>query len=73
VSKVQSNNKPHETAVTTSEGIRQNAASVSGTTAATAKTADIAHYRNCVASAIANGCSTNTFVNALRELGTGGT
>jgi hypothetical protein len=43
-----------------------------GSSAATYKAADIAYGRTCLASAIANNCATNVFVNMLRELGTGG-
>jgi hypothetical protein len=48
-------------------------AAIAGTpTQATVNAAYITHYRNCRASAIANGCGTDVFVTALRELKVGG-
>jgi hypothetical protein len=64
-------NRTHQANLLASEATRQ-AAAAAATTQAAMRTADIAHYRTCLASAIANNCSTNTFVNALKELGTGG-
>ena len=70
MSKIQSGNAPHDTACAAAETTRQ--AAVSGATQSAAKTAEIAFYRTCLASALANGCGATTFINALRELGTGG-
>lgn len=67
----QTGNKNHDDAVAKAESIRQ-AATVPGTSQATVKAADIAHYRTCLASAIANGLNPGAFMLALRDLGTGG-
>jgi hypothetical protein len=65
--------RAHAAACNASEATRQVAISAASTQAA-AKAADIAHYRNCRASAIANnnGAGVEQFAVALRELGTGG-
>jgi hypothetical protein len=44
----------------------------SSVVAANVKAAEILHYRNCVASALANGVQSRIFRAALQELGTGG-
>jgi hypothetical protein len=54
-----------------SEGVRQAAVAVA-TTQAAARSADILHYRNLLASAKANGIQPGQFIFALLELGTGG-
>lgn len=71
MSKVSSGNKTNDDAITNSEATRQIAVAAA-TTQSAARTADIAHYRACVASALANNCGATQFINALRELGTGG-
>ena len=72
-------NKAHETACNLSEMNRQVAvaqaiAAGGGSSVVTLaiKNAEIVHYRNCVASALANGVQSGIFRAALRELGTGG-
>lgn len=67
----QSGNKTHDDAVAKAESIRQSA-SVPGTAQATVKAADIGHYRSCLSSALANGINPTCFIQALRDLGTGG-
>jgi hypothetical protein len=74
-------NKTHETTVNTSEMNRQVAVDKAikvggGSTVVQAaiKTAEIAHYRTCVASCLANGNLESSWARqALWELGTGGT
>ena len=63
--------KAHDDACNASEATRQVAvASAANQTAA--RNAEITHYRTCRASAIANGCSAVPFIQALIDLGTGG-
>ena len=66
---VYSESAPHRANLVAAEATRQ--ANADGT-AATNKAADIAYYRTAFASAVANSCSTSSFVDALRSLGTGG-
>jgi hypothetical protein len=66
-------NRTHDDAVTASEASRQSAAKAAGASQATVKAADIAHYRNVVASAKLNGLPYEQATIALMELGTGGT
>jgi hypothetical protein len=61
----------HDSTCNVSEGTRQ-AAVVAGASQATVRTAEIAHYRACKASAVANGVNPSCFVDALYALGTGG-
>jgi hypothetical protein len=61
----------HRQTLVQTEGVRQ-AAVAAASTAATVRDAEIARYRACLASAIANNCSTEPFVRALQQLGTGG-
>lgn len=70
MSKVSSANIVHDATVTRSEGIYQSA--VVGATQSAANAAAITHYRACLASAVANSCGVTTFMDALRQLGTGG-
>jgi hypothetical protein len=79
MSVIQSDNKIHAATCVASEGTRQNdvaqailAGGGSGTVAAAVRTAEIAHYRRVVASAVANGLQSAQFGQALRDLGTGG-
>jgi hypothetical protein len=68
---IQSGVKAHDDACRASLVTLQ--AAIAGTpTQATVNTATIVHYRACRTSALANGCSPNQFINALKELGTGG-
>lgn len=65
-------NKNHDDATAKSESVRQAAVVAAGPTQLSVKAADIAHYRSCLASAILNGVNPGIFMQALRELGTGG-
>jgi hypothetical protein len=74
-----SNNKVHQTTVNNAEGVRQTAVTAAivaggGSVAVQAaiKTAEIAFYRSCVASCVANGVESGIFRTALLHLGTGG-
>lgn len=71
MSKVSSGNKTNDDAVTNSEATRQIAVAAA-TIQSTARTAEIVHYRACLASALANNCGATQFITALKELGTGG-
>jgi hypothetical protein len=66
-----SENASHRAALQAAELTRQ-ASSPPGASQATVKAADIAYYRACVTSALANGVTPQQFMTALRELGTGG-
>ena len=72
MSKVQSGNKTHDDACNAAGAIQAAAVAVA-TTQSAAKTADIAYFRTCRTSAIANGVAPGQFIAALVELGTGGT
>jgi hypothetical protein len=65
-------NRVHNDACNLSEGTRQSAVAAATGNQATIRTAEIAHYRACVASALANGVQSGAFVRALQDLGTGG-
>jgi hypothetical protein len=65
-------NQVYDTAVNTAEGTRQ-AACAQGMTQAACITGEIAFYRACLTSAKVNGAGIEPIVNALRQLGTGGT
>ncbi len=71
MSKVDTDNLTHNKTVTISEGLRQAVVAAASTPAAI-RTAEITHYRTCLASARANNCGVTTFMDALRELGVGG-
>jgi hypothetical protein len=64
-------NQAHDAACLASESQRQIAV-VAAANQAAVNAAEITHYRNCLASAKANGCGFEPFVAALRSLGTGG-
>jgi hypothetical protein len=68
MSLVKTGNIVHDTNVQIAEGVRQ-VAHQAATSQAAVRAADIVHYRACLASAVANKCSTDQFVTALRELG----
>lgn len=68
MSTVQSENKTHNAAVSKAEGVRQTAVAAASSQAAVTA-AEIAFYRSALASAQANGCSTDSFVFALKSLG----
>jgi hypothetical protein len=75
MSVIKTGNVAHDNALIAAETSRQVAATAAGMNAAQMKTADIAFYRACKASAVANNNNggVEQFTNALRELGTGGT
>ena len=68
MSQVKTGNQVHDAAVNKSEGVLQ-AATVNGAAQPAANTAAIAHYRTCLASALANNCGSEPFRSALRTLG----
>jgi len=72
VSQVQTGVLAHDQTVNKSEGAHQAAVMAAGSSQSAANAAAITHYRNCVVSAIANKCGTDTFTAALRSLGAGG-
>jgi hypothetical protein len=51
---------------------RQGAVAAAIGNQATIRTAEIVHYRACLASALANNCQPGVFIRALMDLGTGG-
>ena len=70
------NNAAHAKACNDSESVRQSAVTAailagggSATVQAAIKTAEIAHYRTCVASAVTNSVQSGVFRQALRENG----
>jgi hypothetical protein len=67
----QTGNKNHDDAVAKAESIRQVAA-IPGASQSTVRAADVALYRADLASALANGVNPGCFMQALRDLGTGG-
>ena len=67
-----SGNRVHDDACNLSEMTRQGAVATAAGNQATIRTLEIAHYRACLASAIANNCQPGAFVRALQDLGTGG-
>ena len=72
MSKIQSGNATHDQTCAAAAAVQAAAIAVA-TTQSAAKTADIAYYRTCRASAITNGVGAGQFTQALQELGTGGT
>lgn len=68
---IKSGNTTHDTNVAAAELTRQVAVKAASTQAAV-NTAEIAFYRTCLASAIANNCQTSEFLLALRQLGVTG-
>jgi hypothetical protein len=62
--------KTHDDTVNKNEGIRQAAAA--GATQSAIITAEIAFYRACVKSGLANNCGVEPFMQVLRTLGVGG-
>jgi len=71
MSTVNSGNRTHDTTCNQSEGVRQ-VSVAAATTQAAVNTAEILHYRNCLASALANNCGVQPFMSALRSLGVTG-
>jgi hypothetical protein len=64
----QSGKKAHDDACNLSEMTRQSAVAAAAGNAATVRTAEITHYQNCLASAVANGVQPGCFITALRYL-----
>jgi hypothetical protein len=60
----------HDATCALSEMQRQVAVSAASSQAAV-RSAEITHYRTCLASARTNGCGLDPFLNALHELGPG--
>lgn len=67
---VQSGNVAHDTKCQQSLSMLQ-AAVAAATTQAAVSSAYVTHYKNCLASALANGVNTEVFRVALRQLGAG--
>jgi hypothetical protein len=67
-----SENSTHLANLRAAELTRQIAYAAAGGSQSAITAADIAFYRSARASAIANNCGVAQFVDALRELGTGG-
>jgi hypothetical protein len=67
-----SGNTVHDSACNLSEMTRQGAVAAAIGNQATIRTAEIVHYRACLASALANNCQPGVFIRALMDLGTGG-
>ena len=65
-------NRNHNDVCNLSEMTRQGAVAAATGNQATIRTAEILHYRACLASAIANNCQSGAFTRALQDLGTGG-
>ena len=61
-------NRVHNDACNLSEGVRQSAVAAAIGNAATIRTAEIAHYRSCLASALTNGVQPGVFIRALMDL-----
>lgn len=58
----------HANTCNTSEGTRQSACAAAAGNQATVKAAETAHYRACLASAIALGLQPGVFIRALMDL-----
>jgi hypothetical protein len=65
--------KNHDDSVNSAEMTRQIAVAAAAGNAATIRNAEIVFHRVVVKSALANGCGVQPALQALRELGTGGT
>jgi hypothetical protein len=72
VSIIKTGNFVHDETCNLSEMTRQVAVAAAAGNRAAIIAAEIAHYRTCLASAVANGCGREPFLNALRSLGKGG-
>jgi hypothetical protein len=68
MSVTKSGNIAHDNACNLSEGTRQSAVAAATGNQATIRTLEIAHYRGCLASAIANNCQPGAFIRALQDL-----
>lgn len=65
-------NAVHDAVVVAAEATRQVAVSAAGNSQSAVRAAEISFYRTALASAKANGLPTANFIEALQELGTGG-
>jgi hypothetical protein len=72
MSVIYSENSTHRANLLAAEHARQIAYAGAAGSQAAVTTADIVHFRACLASAKANGCGTDIFVTALKSLNTGG-
>jgi hypothetical protein len=68
-----SENATHQANLQSYEQIKQVAITAAAGNAASIKAAEISYYRSARSSAIANACGVTQFIDALHELGTGGT
>jgi hypothetical protein len=64
--------KTFDDIVTASEGIRQVAVAAAGASQSTVRTAEIVHYRTCLASALARGHGVASYMAVLKSLGVTG-
>jgi hypothetical protein len=66
--------RTHRAAVAASEGVKQVAVAAAGNSQSAVNAAFVSHYRNCRASALAQGQGqlAGFYQDALRQLGTGG-
>ena len=65
---IKTGNKTHDDNLLGYEQVRQAAVEVAGVTPATVKSATVAYYRSCIASAKTNSLQYVQFSTALREL-----
>jgi hypothetical protein len=65
---IKTGNKVHDDALLVAEQVRQAAVEVAGVTEAAVKTAHVAYFRSCIASAKTNGLMYGQFSLALREM-----
>lgn len=63
-----SGNVAHDNTCNASEAARQTAVAAATGNQATIRTAEITHYQNCLASAIASGLQPGVFIRALMDL-----
>jgi Mg-chelatase subunit ChlD len=61
--------KTHDDTVRLSEGVRQAAVAAAGNNQASVNTAELAHFRTCLASAIANKCGAEPWTTAIKSMG----
>jgi hypothetical protein len=71
MSATKTGNVTHDTNCQIAESTRQVAVAAASTQSAV-RSAEIAYYRTCKASALANGIQPTQFISALYELGQGG-
>jgi|RhiMetdeSRZDD1v2_1073273.scaffolds.fasta_scaffold165827_4 hypothetical protein len=68
MSVTQSGNKTHDQNCNLAEALRQVSVTAAAGNAATIKAAELAFFRTCRDSALANGCSPSVFIQAIRSL-----